>query len=179
MRSILDVCRKLFECVRQWLNRDSVPDLIRPAMESASATTSSHLLTSHPLPHQQFSSRIAYANNYSKSKVKSLSKQKSTRLPPITRYDSICSPPNTNESIRYFNISADSNRSSNGTLTPNDEQSDHRIRQLEWNLNFVQEDCRKVLEALHLELEELKIKNRGIDLDLRCARGISQKYPFR
>ena len=137
-------------------------------MESTSTTTSTTLFDLHPLPHQQFSSRIAFANNskensVTKVKINSLSKKKSTRLPPIARYDSVCSPPITQERIKYFNRSAESSSSSETIESNNGLDPNFRVKQLEQNLKFVREDCHNILQALHREIEDLKIKNRGIN----------------
>lgn len=131
-------------------------------MESASTSTA--LLDSHSLPHQQFSSRIAYIGNNTKRKPNSYLTKKSTRLPPIARCDSSPTPAQTNE-VEVSSISNNDSFDSNEDFNNNNNRIDPnlRVKQLEKNLAFVKEHSQSLLKCLHNELEDLKRKNRGIN----------------
>jgi hypothetical protein len=127
-------------------------------MESASTTTA--LLDCHSLPHQQFSSRLAYIGDNSKGKLNTIVTKKSTRLPPIARFDSSQKSIETVEDNISTIGSSDSNDSNDGQSVGIDPSL--RVKQLEKNVTFVKEHCQSLLKCLHNELDDLKRKNRGI-----------------
>jgi hypothetical protein len=124
-------------------------------MESASTSTA--LLDCHSLPHQQFSSRLVYIGDNSKGKLNTIVTKKSTRLPPIARFDSSQKSIETIEDNISINGSSDSNDDLSVGIDPS-----LRVKQLEKNLTFVKEHCQSLLKCLHNELDDLKRKNRGI-----------------
>ncbi|CAG2110377.1 unnamed protein product [Medioppia subpectinata] len=149
-------------------------------MESAS-----NVFNSHPLPHQQFTSRIAFAkesnvdHTLSQIRFKSLSNKKiTTRLPPIARFDS---PGNRRQSLT--NSYSQSMDSIDGSYELNDNHmntgldENMRIKQLEANIKFVKEDCQHILESLHHELEELRIQNRDLQYELIMKGSLSPQMP--
>ena len=141
--------------------------------------SASNVLNSHPLPHQQFSSRIAFADdcddNHTIGQIRLKSKTNSkstTRLPPIARYDSPLIQ-GIKSIANLFENTVENSISNERTLSPmtgvDRMDPNVRIKRLEENLKFVKEDCQHILEALHRELEELKIQNRGIVLQIYCT----------
>ncbi|CAG2164259.1 unnamed protein product [Oppiella nova] len=149
-------------------------------MESAS-----NVLNSYPLPHQQFSSRIAFANDskadnaINKLRFKSLANKKITsRLPPIARYDSpYVHNQFASQSFSQSVDSIDSCDASDKNLNTNGLDPILRIKQLEGNLKFVKEDCQHILESLHKELQELKVQNRDLQFELIMKGSVSPQMP--
>lgn len=128
-------------------------------MDNPSTSTITPLFD-HPLPHQQFSSRLAFANTSiakpNRERLNSFPNKKSTRLPPIAAKND-CSPKSAESSSDSISSFEDNN------AEVCNEIESIKIRQLKRNVLFVKEHCHDMLTGLHNELDQLKRKNRGKD----------------
>lgn len=143
-------------------------------MQSAPPTVAS--LLDQTLPHEQFSSRIAFNGELAAStlygvsvrpRFNSLPNRKNSKLPPLSRIDSSPKGIENREGVIFIkNCESKTDKdirvpnTKSGVVVSNCE-SQAKIEQLEKNLEFVNKHNKKILKCLHNELEDLKWKNRG------------------